>query len=97
MSTSKPSAKFIRLTDEQLSELREFYEHAGNEAKDGRPGMLIAQIGHTHSSIMRVGWLSHEVAKKLNALLAVESALTSKSSPPDPDQPAHTSADEPII
>lgn len=62
----------VKLTDEQATALAPFFDHAIEEYRRERPGMLIAQVirpeeGH---AFMRVGFCSHESAKLLRRLEA---------------------------
>lgn len=63
-----PAPILIELTNEQIQQLRPFYEHVRTEWEEGAPGMLVAQVGATQHGghrFMRVGFVPHEVAKTI--------------------------------
>jgi len=65
----------IRLTSKQVEQLRPFYEHVLAEAKKGRPGMLVAQVGDNRfggEKFFKVAFIPYEDARAI----AVKDATT---------------------
>jgi hypothetical protein len=63
-----PKPLLIKMTAEQIALLAEHYAYVEHESAQGAPGMLVAQVGasqHGGHEYLRVGFISHEVAKTI--------------------------------
>lgn len=82
--TQHPEPIILELSASQYVALEKFFEHVSSEASNGRPGMLLAQIGYQDRTKMRIGFLPYEKAQKF----AVGSGWTVTREDPSPDSAA---------
>ena len=65
----KPANINVELTEEQQRELKAHFDFCVFEGNNGRPGMLLAQVGRPFENRMRVSFITNDAALKLLELM----------------------------
>lgn len=59
----------IKLTRAQIKQLAPIYARVSSEARKGKPPVALAQVGLNAPDELRVGFLSHEWAERVQSIL----------------------------